>query len=713
MVGSTTPSQAPSHPRPIRVLPPLLVNQIAAGEVVERPASVVKELLDNAIDAGARRVVIELEHGGIERIRISDDGHGIEPDQLPLAVQQHATSKIASAADLDAISTMGFRGEALASIASVSRLEIQSRRRPAPGQPADRASDGHALLVEGGKAHPVRPAGCPVGTTVDVRTLFYNTPARRKFLKAPATEQQHCLEMIRNLAIAHPAIGFRVLCDGREVLDLPSDQSPRQRVLAVLGPEHEPELIEVSADHFDDARGLTLWGMIGTPVLAKQGNRHQRVFVNGRPIRDKTIIHALKEAYRSLIEPSRHPLAVLMLEMSPAGVDVNVHPTKTEVRFRDTSMVHQAVYRAAKSALATRDLTPTDAGFHASRGFRFRPVQAPPPAGDAPLPWASNGAHAHSQANNAADSTAQRLAAFLRTPPPPPVSPAPSTVSPHHAGPYPPALFDGATRTGTSSAIDAPAVSIAPGGTAPGAPGGPGGPGTPGVDVEAAVPAPAGHAPADGQATSAGASTAIGGARVLQVHDAFLITQDEDGVVIVDQHALHERVLYEAIHRRLAEGPLESQQLLTPVMVGVSPAAVDELLGRRGVLERFGIDLTQAGPTTLALHAFPTLLFDRRVDPAVFIAELAEKLDADGTLCAAASDAADPMAAGEELLQDVVAMMACKAAVKAGDRLSEGELLELLRLREVFERSSNCPHGRPTAIRLSIRELERQFGRLG
>lgn len=690
MVGLTSPTHPAGVPRAIRVLPALLVNQIAAGEVVERPASVVKELLDNAIDAGATRIGVELERGGIERIRVVDDGHGMDAEQLPLAVHPHATSKIATVADLDAIRTMGFRGEALASIGSVARLEIQSRAR------GGRGAGGHALLIEGGEERAVRPVGCPVGTAIEVRTLFFNTPARRKFLKSPATEQQHCLEIIRNLAIAHPAIGFRVVCDGREVLDLAAEQSPRERVLAILGAEHEPELIEAHADHFDDARGVALWGMLGTPVLAKQGNRHQRIFINGRPIRDKTIIHALKEAYRSLIEPSRHPLAVLMLEMDPGSVDVNVHPTKVEVRFRDPSLIHRVVYRAAKEALGSRDLTPSDAGFHQHRGFRFEAVGSEGGGDEARLPWSAAGRDG-GDGSGSGGSTAERFASFLRA------RPAPQ-----------PRIDFAATRDGMRDEVAATDGSS-------------GGGGTPLHGVCASSEGPEAAETNETQTTPPRSTPA---ARILQVHDSFLVTQDEDGVVIVDQHALHERVLYEAIHRRLAVGALESQRLLTPVMVGVSPSACEGLLGRRATLERFGIELDQAGPTTLALHAFPTLLFDRKVDPAVFVAELAERLDAEdlaeekrqrsesgateegGSEGGAVEESASDDT-GEDLLQDVVAMMACKAAVKAGDRLSEGELVELLRLRDTFERSSNCPHGRPTAIRLTLKELERQFGRLG
>ncbi|XHC24634.1 DNA mismatch repair endonuclease MutL [Phycisphaerales bacterium ac7] len=336
--------------REIRVLPALVVNQIAAGEVVERPASVVKELLDNAIDAGAGRITVELEQGGVELIRVTDDGSGIDPEQMELAVHPHATSKVRDAQDLDTIATMGFRGEALASIASVSRLSIRSR--------VAGSNEAALIEVEGDKVSPVRPDAGPVGTRVTVRNLFFNTPARRKFLRTVQTERTHCLDIVRSLAMSHPAIGFRVEVDGSTVLDLAPNQSARERAFAIIGPEHESEYVEVSADRFDDARGLALWGLAGLPVLARPTTKKQFVFLNGRPIRDKSIIHAVREAYRGLIEPGRHPAVLLMLEMSPGAVDVNVHPAKTEVRFRDQSLVHRVVYRAVQEALRGRDLTP-------------------------------------------------------------------------------------------------------------------------------------------------------------------------------------------------------------------------------------------------------------------------------------------------------------------------------------------------------------------
>ena len=379
-------------PRPIRPLPPLLVNQIAAGEVVERPASVVKELIENALDAGAARISIELEAGGCELVRITDDGAGIPASELTLALAPHATSKIARADDLDRIATMGFRGEALASIVAVSRTQIRrappSMRRPPSSTP--RATPSAR-----------RPAPGPVGTCVSVRTLFFNTPARRKFLRTPATEQQRCLDWIRDLAMARPAVGFRVSCDGRAVLDLPPDQGPRDRALAILGADLADQLVEVHADEFDDARGLAVWGLAGLPSLARSTMSHQRVFLNGRVVRDRTIQHAIREAYRGLVEPGRHPTALLMIDMSPGAVDVNVHPAKLEVRFRDSSMVHQAVLGAFRRALQRADLTPALAAVAPRRSE----------AGSLPgSTW--------SLRPGANDLSAERVAAFLREPKP-------------------------------------------------------------------------------------------------------------------------------------------------------------------------------------------------------------------------------------------------------------------------------------------------------
>jgi DNA mismatch repair protein MutL len=648
---------APGH-RPIRALPDLLVNQIAAGEVVERPASVVKELIENSLDAGASRVSVDLQAGGIELVRVSDDGRGIAADQLPLALAPHATSKIAAAEDLDQIATLGFRGEALASIASVSRLTIRSRTAE-----QDAAAE---IRAEGATVGEVRPAAGPVGTTISVQNLFFNTPARRKFLRTPGTEQSRSLDAVRDLAMAHPAVGFVAGVEGRAVLDLPPGQSPRDRALAILGPELAPQLLEAHADGFDDSRGLALWGLVGLPAIARHTNQSQHIFLNGRCIRDKTIQHAIKEAYRGLIEPGRHPTAVLMLEMNPGAVDVNVHPAKTEVRFRDPSLIHSVILRSLRDALRAADLTPSFAAaapMHAARAIL--------PSGESP-------------ATPSSATPRSDLEGGL----------PPGQAQPSRFGGFVdyfrreiPARAQGDI---SYEAIRAAVTSVPPIGAPPAA-----------VPLSAPPPQSQLSPPASfGGEVSAAFPTPQPNSRVLQVHNSYLVTQDEHGVVIVDQHALHERVMFEHLIARIREAPLESQRLLTPAVVPASGRQLERLPEFAPLLAKIGVEAEPIGPQALAVHAFPTFLFDRGVDPVEFLSELMERADADGF--APGSEAA---------LHETLDMMACKAAVKAGDRMSETELIELLRLREEIDRASNCPHGRPTTIRLTIRELEKLFKR--
>lgn len=624
---AATPT-ADARPR-IRALPALLVNQIAAGEVVERPASVVKELVDNALDAGARSIAVDLEAGGVELIRVADDGCGIPAEDLPLALAPHATSKIREAVDLEAIGTLGFRGEALASIASVSKVSIRSRVRGVPG--------AFRIDAEGDRVDEPRPDSGAEGTVVTVRTLFFNTPARRKFLRAAGTEQGHCVEMVRDLALARPGVGFTLRADGRAILDLPAGQDARSRCVAALGDEYADRLIDAHSDEIDSP-GVVVWGLVGEPSLAKPTAKHQRLFVNGRPVRDRTMQHALAEAYRGLVDPSRKPLAVLLVEMDPAMVDVNVHPAKAEVRFRDSGRVHSAVLHAVRRALAGRDLTPiwTDVRRPAPGGEAFTQHQGIGGAGGAmvrPGGWATP-----------AGFSAAAFAASLRD---------------HLADAGAEVDFD-ALRAAVERA--APAES------------------------DDDIPAPI--------------APARGADRVLQVHDSYIITQDDSGVLIIDQHALHERVMFEKIMHRLGAGSLESQGLLTPATVETSQAGIDALASLGPTLARLGVEAAPIGPRSVAVHAFPSLLLSRKVEPGSFMAELLER---------ASGRSAPPTE--EEALHEVVDMMACKAAVKAGDRLSDEELAEILSLRERVERSSSCPHGRPTSIRLSLHDLERRFGR--
>jgi DNA mismatch repair protein MutL len=671
--------------KPIRKLPPLLVNQIAAGEVVERPSSVVKELVENAIDAGSKRISIELEQGGIELIRIADDGVGIPPDELPLAIAPHATSKISTPDDLDRIGTMGFRGEAIASIASVSRLSIRSRSGDQAG--------ANVIEVEGDTTSAIKPAPGPIGTVVTVRNLFFNTPARRKFLRTPATEQGHCVDAACTLAIAHPHIAFTVIVDGRTTLSVPGDQGPRDRALSVLGPELADQMLECSLDRFDDARGLAIWGLVGLPSIARATAKGQHVFLNGRPIRDKVVQHALREAYRGLIEPGRYPTTVLMIEMDPGAVDVNVHPAKTEVRFRDQSMVHSAILRAVRDVLQAQDLTPN---LEHSMPWRSggAPMFGPGHGGQGPQSPGGSGAPSESPINHA------QFADFFKRD---------LVAQPQHRFEFQ-AVRDAMTRVAPELVPAQPVNADASVGQAPCL--NDGEPSATSLTPRSDASTPATHGTISHAPESAVLPTPEIKDRLLQVHNSYVVTQDEQGLLIVDQHALHERVMFELLLARVTGAPdadnadvsqgkpLESQSLLIPTNVPVTRAAAAKLDDLRPLLERIGIQAELLSPEAVGIHAFPTFLFDRGVDPGEFLRELFEKAEADGFA-----------PASEQALHEVLDMMACKAAIKAGNHLSDTELADLLRLRSMVERSSNCPHGRPTSIRLTIRELEKRFGR--
>lgn len=639
-------SRQPTTPGRIRLLPVLVANQIAAGEVVERPASVVKELVENAIDAGASRITVELDVGGIELIRVVDDGCGIEADDLVLSVSPHATSKIADAEDLDKVASLGFRGEALASVASVSRLTIRSRTHG--------SESAHELAFDpSADAVPaIRPASGRGGTTVEVRNLFFNTPARRKFLKTPSTERSRCFEVVRQIALSRPDIGFVVRNDDTTLLDVEAADSARDRAIAILGKELERELLEAEFDAFDDEHGVLVWGLVGTPAIVRASSKEQFVYVNGRCVRDRVIQHALSEAYRGLIEPGRHPTAVLMIELAPDRVDVNVHPAKAEVRFRDSSRVHSAVFRAVKEALQKADLTP-----------RALPVRSGFSSPSALMP---TGGHPSSHAQSFVD--------FLRAP----AGQQTSRLSYE--------TLRQAVEGDARATIDAPA------------------------DAGSDAPANAGrtddadlglHEPAsfiDRPPPDAFVPRPQRG--ILQVHRSYLVTQDEHGVVIVDQHALHERVMFEYLMQRVERSDLESQPLLAPEVLEVSPDQVVSLDDLQPLLTRLGIELRAMGPRSIAIGAFPSLLFERKVEMVPFVRELLDKV----TESAFAPDS-------EDALRDVLDMMSCKAAIKAGDHMSETELQRLIELRDEVDRSSSCPHGRPTSVRLTIEELEKLFHR--
>ncbi len=624
-----------------------LVNRIAAGEVIERPASVVKELVENAVDAGASNIVVEIEDGGRALIRVIDDGNGIPVEELPLAFAPHATSKLLSDEDLFNISTMGFRGEALASIGAVSHARLLSRTRESQA--------AWEIFDRGGDMTQPQAAAGNVGTTIEIRNLFFNTPARRKFIKGVSTEFGHISDMTMRLAMPYPQVSFKLRHNDRLTLELPATGF-EQRLLAAWPEEFHEQRLPLE---LRDAE-IGIRGVIGLPDLARPVAKHQYLFLNGRYIRDRFIQHALREAYRGLCEPGRHPAAILLLEIPPTDVDVNVHPTKIEVRFKDSGRIHGLVLSGIREKLLGSDLTPsavpmrTDAHTDLPREelrhrladfFRQGPSGLPigSTTTDAFLPFAPARPY---------------LSAFLNSPP------GPAMIATSIYGDEPP----------RSEISTAPAEGMSDDST---------------LSTSAPMPDMA-----NAQAVPPVTVPAI------QLHNTYLVAQSEDGLVIIDQHALHERILFEDLLARVTRGPLEAQRLLIPITLNASEGQMAMLEQIRALLGKLGIDVSAFGPATLAIQSFPS--FMEKLDPSEFVQAILDRGEQE------LLDLRE-----EELLHELLDMMSCKAAVKAGDPLSRAEIEALLARRELVERSSNCPHGRPTTLRLTLRDLEKQFKRSG
>jgi DNA mismatch repair protein MutL len=626
---------------PIQQLPQSLVNRIAAGEVIERPASVVKELVDNAIDAGATQIIVEIEDGGRELIRVIDDGSGIPADELPLAFAPHATSKLQTDEDLFHIQTMGFRGEALASIGAVSHARVLSR--------VASSDAAYELTNRGGELSDIQAAAGNIGTTIDIRNLFFNTPARRKFLKGTQTEFGHITEMLMRLALSQPTIAFKLLHNGRVSREYPVT-GIGQRLLAAWPEDFHEQRLPVETR---DAE-IKISGVIGLPELATLTPKYQHLYVNGRPIRDKFIMHALREAYRGLTEPGRHPAAILLIDLPPGDVDVNVHPTKSEVRFKDSGRIHGLVMSSVREVLLGNDLTPRAVA---------RPVDAIP--------------------EEQRKTMQEKLAGFFRAP----TTPLEGDIRadgearlplPAWSFTRPAPVIPAAARFAEPFALQSQQTQAAmnyPASAPPPAPS----PGAPHPD-----PLPQGEREQN----------------AIQLHNSYLVVESDEGMVIIDQHALHERIIYEDLLAKITAGPLESQRMLIPQTIRASSRQIDLLEQIRPMLARLGVEAEPFGPDTIAVQAFPSFL--DRLDPGVFVQELLEKGEQE------LLDLHE-----EELLHDVLDMMACKAAIKAGDPLTTSEIAALLRRRDLVERSSNCPHGRPTTLRLSLGDLEKQFKRTG
>jgi DNA mismatch repair protein MutL len=584
----------------INRLPPDLANQIAAGEVVERPASVVKELVENSIDAGAKRLAIHVELGGKKQVRVEDDGEGMDSEDARLAIERHATSKIRKAEDLAAIMTLGFRGEALPSIASVSHFVLRTRAR---GQ-----QSGTEVRVNGGALASIMEAAAAEGTTIEVNDLFYNLPARRKFLKSDAAESAQVSKVVTQLALAYPGIGFRLTSAARVVLQCPPAVSLRDRLYQVYG--ERSDLIEVGKE----AGGLRLTGYIA--ALAEQGPTRgaQNVFINGRIVKDRTIAHAIIDAYSMASIKERSPEVHLFIEMPPDAVDVNVHPTKAEVRFRDQSLVHEVVRRAFMDALGRGGIPQLQLSPEAVTPRTPTPVAIPGvlSGGAYPNRWVPGAAQA---------------APGILHPAPDTDYPAPRTP---HAAPQ--------------------------------------------EDVRPLIP--------------------LG-----QFRDTFIIAVDDEGIAIIDQHVAHERVLFERVMQRLTAGRLESQRLLVPLMLELAPSAHDALIARLSELQRFGYEIESFGGTTLRIDAVPALLTTE--DSSQALLALAEDLEG-----------LDRGAKVQDALQRIAALTACHAAVKANYPLSYEKMTHILDELRATAYSTVCPHGRPVMLRLTRREVEKNFDRI-
>ena len=605
----TTSTPLPAE-RVIRPLPDQLISQIAAGEVIERPSAVVKELLENALDAGATQITVRLEAGGVKRIAITDNGCGIPPEQLPLSLARHATSKIANLVDLENVSTLGFRGEALASIASVSQLTLTSRSE----------TQTHAWQISGHAPDKVSPASGAQGTVIDVQDLYFNTPARRKFLKTEQTEFGHCAEVVRRIALARPDVRFTLSHNGKTV-DHWQESSLEQRSAHILGDEFAQARLPL-----EEAAGpLSLHGFIGLPTAARSRADSQYFYVNGRFVRDKLLTHAVRAAYQDVLHGDRFPSYVLRLDLDPALVDVNVHPSKIEVRFRDSRAVHQFVFHAVSRALARTSAT--------AQGT----APAPMPAASGALPWIQN------QPRQALLGVAQNMFSYgdmfrgtLSSAPPSPLA----------------AYVSGSSNVSFNSGS---------------------------------------HVSNDAEANEFPLGFALA-----QLHGVFVLAQNRAGLVLVDMHAAHERILYEQFKLALQSESVQLQPLLIPVTLIADPVEIGTVEENSEVLTALGFDMAVLSPTTLAIRAIPALLANS--DAQALARDILRDVREYG---------------GSHVLterrNELLGTLACHTAVRANRQLSIPEMNALLRQMEATDRADQCNHGRPTWVQLALSDLDKLF----
>ncbi|MHC4270787.1 MAG: DNA mismatch repair endonuclease MutL [Planctomycetota bacterium] len=588
------------------------VNMIAAGEVIERPASVVKELVENSIDAGATRLNISIEDGGRKSITIVDNGCGMDADDLAAAFEPHATSKLKNASDLRHISTLGFRGEALASIASVAQVKAVSRMQDSIQ--ADR------LEIDCGSRKDIQPCSADYGTNIEIRDLFYKMPARRKFLKTANTEMGHITEQFIRTALANRNLDMTLRHNSKEIYNLSSGQKIHQRIAELFSMQIAENLFETESEE----KGLKIYALLGRPEISRANNKLQYVFINGRFIRDKFISHAIKEAYRGHLEPGRFPIVFLFIEMPFEDYDVNVHPTKIEVRFFNANLVHSQILGVLREKLLSTNL-------------------------DTQIKLSTNVRTQSETASERSQQITEAINEFFKKHKPVheqdrfdfQSSKAPKQVRPEEAAKYKPVSSIRVTDVDSGTSFHK---------------------------------------------------------KYIQIHDSFIVSQTEDGFIIVDQHALHERILYEQLKRRINKNKLESQKLLIPESFEVSDSDNRLINKNTEILERLGIEIVPFGPKAYAVQAFPSIL--SKVSPVDFMQDLIDLFEGTGFK-------PDP----QQMLDDVLNLAACKGAIKAGQKLTDKEIEQLLSDKESIEQASRCPHGRPSVIKFTVTELERQFKR--
>ena len=608
-----------------------IINKIAAGEVIERPASVVKELVENSVDARATRIDVTVEDGGSALIRVVDNGSGIDPDQIEMAVDSHATSKISTADDLFSVSSMGFRGEALASISEVSNMTIRSRTA---GHDA-----GMFLEILGGNRQAPEPVGCPVGTMIEVRNLFFNTPVRRKYLKTPQTEMGHITEAFTRIALVHPEVHFSLKHNDRMKHDLPAVDNWKDRIAHFYGRDLAEGLIWVESQDDD----VTVSGYVADPSFFRSNTRMQYLFLNNRHIRDRSLQHALGEAYRGLLLHGRYPIVFLRMNMPPQMVDVNVHPTKLEVRFQDGRRLYSQLLSTIRNKFLSTDLT-----------ARIREAQPDRSTADSSV-----------TAQSETPQETRRMDFQFGI----------SGMNPAHIGQGSAGLPDSFKQAldpdRLTQALSGQDVSQTPSVLS--------------VETESGLTGgePSTH-------------TTLG----IQIQNRYLVTEDERGMVVIDQHALHERILYEQFRTKAMDGSLETQRLLVPEPVTLTPPEAAAILENQEQLRQLGIDVEPFGGDTVLVSSYPAML--RRLKIEEMIRQLVEVL-------LSGKQSPDK----RDVLDDLLAMMSCKAAVKAGDPLTNEEIKSLLELQHLCQDSHHCPHGRPSALVFSRDELDKRFQRTG